>query len=982
MHQRMHVLILIALVTGLGLVSMASAADPSLVGWWRFDETSGTVAADSSGNGNDATLHGDPQWVPGSIRGAVQIDGDGDYLEAAPSESLNVTGDQITLTAWVYFDDVSVVQIILAKVFNNTTHTSPYFSYGLHILSNGRGRCWLSLTSNTQSYAMAPTGTVTAGQWHHMAGVYDGSQIRLYLNGEVVATVNATGDINPYPDTIYRMGNNGGLTEPMAGKLDDIRIYTRALSVDELLDVMAGVGAETEFAMDPVPTNEASDVARDAVLSWTAGEFAATHDVYLGTSFDDVNNASRSNPMGMLVSQGQSGTSYDPTGLLGLGQTYYWRVDEVNAPPSSTIFKGAVWSFTSEPVAYPVTGITATASGTYEAGSEPQNTVNGSGLNEDDQHSIDLNDMWLGTPNGGEPLWIQYEFDHAYKLHELWVWNYNIAFEKVVGFGIKSTALEYSLDGQTWTSFGDVELAQATSSSSYTHNTTIDLDGVVAKFVRLTVNSGYGFLGQYGLSEVRFFYIPVQAGQPEPASAAFDVPVDTILDWRGGRDAASHEIMLGTDPEALTLVDTVTETQYDPGTLDLGTTYYWRVDEVNEAIDPTVWEGQLWSFSTQAYFVIDDFERYTNDIDAGGTIFQTWIDGFEDSSNGGSQVGYIDAPFAERTIVHGGSQAMPLLFDNTVAATSVADLSLDGQDWTQAGVQSLVLFFRGDAGNTGGQFYVEINGTKVLYPGSATVLTKPIWKQWNIDLASVGTNLRSVNTLSVGVDGGGSGLVFVDDIRLYRSAPPLPTPEDPGTTDLLAWYTFDNGAADSSGNGYDGTLLGDAVVMDGVLALDGSDDAVAMPRIGGDAATFSTFSYAMRVNPTSSLTSIQYSGGINSDGWDTGGVHFKFHNGALNVGINGLGTGDLEGSTIVPTGVWSHIAVTVSETQIVIYLNGEVEDSRNIAAPLTNLVLGGATIGAWNNSGTIEREMPGEMDDIRVYDRALSAGEVLFLAEL
>ncbi len=532
MHQRMHILIFIAFVVGLGLASMASAADSSLVGWWRFDETSGAVAADSSGNGNDATLHGDPQWVPGSIRGAVQIDGDDDYLEAAPSESLNVTGDQITLTAWVYFDDVSVVQIILAKVFNNTTHTSPYFSYGLHILSNGRGRCWLSLTSNTQSFAMAPTGTVTPGQWHHMAGVYDGSQIRLYLNGEVVATVDATGDINPYPDTIYRMGNNGGLTEPMAGKLDDIRIYTRALSVDELLNVMAGVGAETEFAMDPVPTNEASDVARDAVLSWTAGEFAATHDVYLGTSFEDVNNASRSNPMGVLVSQGQSGTSYDPTGLLGLGQTYYWRVDEVNAPPSSTIFKGAVWSFTSEPVAYPVTGVTATASGTYEAGSEPQNTVNGSGLNEDDQHSINLNDMWLATPNEGEPLWIQYEFDHAYKLHELWVWNYNIAFEAVVGFGIKSAALEYSLDGQTWTSFGDVELAQATSSSSYTHNTTIDLDGVVAKFVRLTVNSGYGFLGQYGLSEVRFFYIPVQASQPEPASGAFDVPVDAILDWR------------------------------------------------------------------------------------------------------------------------------------------------------------------------------------------------------------------------------------------------------------------------------------------------------------------------------------------------------------------------------------------------------------------------------------------------------------------
>ena len=980
MHQRLRSAVLVACVAGLGLASVAGAADPSLVGWWRFDETSGTVAADSSGNGNDATLYGGPQWVTGTLGGAVQIDGGDDYLEAAPSESLNVTGSAITLTAWVYFDDVSVVQIILAKVFNNTIHTSPYFSYGLHILSNGRGRCWLSLKSNAESFAMAPTGTVTAQRWHHMAGVYDGAQIRLYLDGQIVATTNATGDLNAYPDTIYRMGNNGGLTEPMGGMLDDIRIYKRTLSEAELYDVMQGIGMETEFAADPVPADEAVDVARDVVLSWTPGAFAATHDVYLGTSSDDVNAASRANPLGMLVSQGQADAAYNPADLLDLGQTYYWRIDEVNAAPDNAIFKGAVWSFTSEPVAYPVTDVTATASGTYAVGSEPENTVNGSGLNENDQHSIDLEDMWLGVPNPDEPLWIQFEFDRAYKLHELWVWNYNIAFEATVGFGIKGATVEYSVDGQTWASLGDVELARGPATATYTHNTTINLGGVMARFVRLTANSGYGFLGQYGLSEVRFFYVPVQAREPQPAPGATDVPVETILDWRGGREAASHEVFLGADPQVLAVVDAVTGTQYDPGTLDLGTTYYWRVDEVNEAGDPARWEGEVWSFSTLEYFVVDDFESYTNDIDAGKAIFQTWIDGYEDDSNG-SQVGYLDAPFTERSIVHGGAQSMPLLFDNTSAATSVADLELDGQDWTQAGIQSLVLFFRGDAENTGGQFYVEINGVKVVYPGAANVLTRSVWKQWNIDLASVGGNLRNVTSLSVGVDGGGSGLVYVDDIRLYRSAPPLPTPEDPGTTGLLAWYTFDNGAVDSSGNGYNGTLLGDAQALNGQLVLDGVDDAVTVPRIGGASATFSTFSYAMWVNPSTSLTSIAYSGGLNSDGWSAGGVHFKFHNGVLNVGINGLGTGDLDGTTIVPVNAWTHIALTVSPTEIVIYMNGQQEDYRAIGAPFTNLTLGG-TLGAWSDSGTIDREMPGKMDDVRIYDRALSAGEVLYLAEL
>ena len=69
---------------------------------------------------------------------------------------------------------------------------------------------------------------------------------------------------------------------------------------------------------------------------------AATHDVYLGTSLDDVNNASRSNPMGVLASQGQTATTYDPEGLLEIGQTYYWRIDEVNGAPDYTTFTGEV----------------------------------------------------------------------------------------------------------------------------------------------------------------------------------------------------------------------------------------------------------------------------------------------------------------------------------------------------------------------------------------------------------------------------------------------------------------------------------------------------------------------------------------------------------------------------------------------------------------------------------------------------------------
>jgi|GEM_PF-578011 len=205
-----------------------------------------------------------------------------------------------------------------------------------------------------------------------------------------------------------------------------------------------------------------------------------------------------------------------------------------------------------------------------------------------------------------------------------------------------------------------------------------------------------------------------------------------------------------------------------------------------------------------------------------------------------------------------------------------------------------------------------------------------------------------------------------------------PAPVAPGTEGLVASYTFDVDASDATGNGYDGTLLGDAAVQDGVLVLDGDGDAVDVPAIGTD---FSQLTYSMDVYPTEDLVPLQFSGGMNSNNWAAGAVHLKMNYGAVNVGINGLAGGDLVGTTIVESNQWSHIALTVSETAVTLYLNGEVEDSRALDAPLAGLVLGEAAIGAWNSGGTaIQREMAGQMDNVLVYSRGLSAGEVRFLA--
>jgi len=556
--------------------------------------------------------------------------------------------------------------------------------------------------------------------------------------------------------------------------LDDIAFITSAFIV------------VSTKASNPSPAKGATDVPRNVVLSWTPGGYADKHDVYFGTNFDDVNQATTTaDPAG--VYKGRQAPSFYPVSgapRLDFGQTYYWRIDEVNAPPDLTIYKGAVWQFTVEPFTYPIAGenITATASSS-EPTKGPQNTINGSGLDTSGllHDKVGDGNMWLSGAAGPQPAWIQYEFDRVYKLHELWVWNSNDTLEPVLGFGFKDVLIEYSVNGTDYTSLGTFhQFAQAPGAPGYAHNTTIDFGGAVAKYVRLTAKSNWGgILKQCGLSEVRFFYIPVWPREPNPEPGAKDVDLDVVLGFSAGREAAQHNVYLSTDQQAVidgtAPVTTVTEAAYGPLSLDLSTTYYWKVNEVNMAETPTTWEGDLWSFTTRHFIVMDDFESY-NDLDTtdpkSNRIFNAWIDGYGTATNG-SIVGYENPPFCEKTIVHGGKQSMPLFYNNTAGKTySEAERTFAvGQDWTKSGVATLVLFFYGTAGNTG-QLYVKINGSKVVYGGDAADVAKAQWQQWNIALAALNVNLQNVTKLSIGMDGNGaSGKLYFDDIRLYRLAP-------------------------------------------------------------------------------------------------------------------------------------------------------------------------------------------------------------------
>ncbi|MHC4499549.1 MAG: LamG-like jellyroll fold domain-containing protein, partial [Planctomycetota bacterium] len=892
-----------------------------------------------------------------------------DYIDCGNDASLDITGP-ITITAWIH--PTGAGSSTYPRVVNKSTGTGaadPGYKIYPRTAEN-----WV-VTLSVGGGSHNSSSSVVLDTWNYLALVITGTQWKFYLNGTWQEW-----DDTRLPSSVSNplfIGNSSTGARHLEGLMDDVRIYSRALTEEEVLQAMRG--AEPGVASDPIPDDGATDVSRDVTLSWTPGEYAPAvngHIVYLSDSFNDVNDGIG----GVTLSAG----SYAP-GRLAFETTYYWRVDEVNAPPDSTVFPGAVWSFTTEPVGYPIDGtnITATASSVGQADFDPENTINGSGLDENDLHSTEATTMWV---SGNEPLgtWIQYEFDTAYILHEMWVWNANQVLEPLFGFGFKDVTVEYSTDGTEWTALAGVpQFAQAPGTDDYAHDTTVDFGGEVAKYVKLTAASNWGgVLPQYGLSEVRFFSIPVSAREPSPDAGATDVDVDGSLTWRAGREAATHGVYLSNDQQAV--IDgtapavTVTDASYSPH-LDLADTYFWRVDEVNDAETPAIWQGDVWDFTTQKYIVVDGFEDY-NDYPP-DEIYTTWLDGYENPANG-SQVGYLTPPTIETTIVHGDNQSMPLIYSNTGGATySEGERTFaTPQDWTKYGVKTLGLWFRGTSGNTG-QLYVKVNGVKVPYDGDAGNLAAAAWEPWNIDLTTLGLNLQSITTLAIGIDGNGAGgTLYFDDIRLYPYERQLVTPTEPNTAGLVAHYKFDQDATDSSGNNNHGRPSGNPPWVAGKIGsaveLDGGHDYVDCGNspslnITGE-ITIAAWIYPTGNGDSNFPRIVDKSNG--TGGPDPG---YKIYLRAAQDYVVTLSAGGqyLNSSASVVLDTWNYVAVTMTGTQWRLHLNGTWEEWDETTLPSLSsnpLFIGHSPAG--------NRHFQGMIDDVRIYNRVLTPAEIAWLA--
>jgi hypothetical protein len=768
-------------------------------------------------------------------------------------------------------------------------------------------------------------------------------------------------------------------------------------------------------ASHPNPGDGEEDVFKDVILSWMPGLFASTHDVYLGTSFDDVANATRTEPLDVLVSKNQSDATCNP-GRLEFGTTYYWRVDEVNAPAAGgTIYKGEVWSFTVEPYSIAITDVDAVADSTFAASSAATKTCDRSGLDlVTDLHSTAATDMWVSAQTAF-PHWIKYSFDRLYKLDQMWVWNSNQTMEVVLGLGAKDVLVQYSTDDENWEDLGDFVFVRAPGIALCAPDTKVPFGGVAAKYVKLTITSNWGgfpTLQQGTLSEVRFFYIPVVAREPLPVPGATNLHPQVTMSWRSGHEADSHEVYVGTDVNAVAASTTPTATtpqaSYE-ASLNLEQTYYWKVVEVNQTKTPSGWPSDVWSFSTAKFINVDDFESYTNK--SPHRVFQTWIDGtgfspnefFPNGHNGngtGSLVGYDPEvrDVMETTYFYdGGQQSMPLYYDNSTGtrvseAIRTLDPAEDTTNWTRHGLTTLVLWFRGNPANAAAPLYVKINNTTKRYNNGAASTGTAIWKPFQIDLASVPvSDLQNVRTLTIGVgDGsaGGTGTMLVDEIRLYATPPAVAVPTDPGTNGLEALYAMEGNVQDSSGKGRNGTANGDPGYVDGpagfgkALAFDGINDYVDL-SIGNLLSTLGGSTFAARVN-------FSNTGG----GWQrvfdfgTGTTNYMFltprqgTTGATRCAIRTAAINEqgANGPVTLPTG-WHHMAVVFDDAamRIRLYVDGvEVASGATVLLPRDM----GVTTQNWlgRSQWTGDGYYTGSLDDFRIYSRPLSEGEVRYLA--
>ena len=246
-------LLSICLIVVLGTLGEAVRED-ELALYLSFDEGDSEIAKDTSQHGNDGTIH-KGQRATGKIGQAVELSGEaGGWVEVPDSASLDIT-DEITLMCWVYPTEFTAEWFrIIVKTWAGDT--APWMVYGFYEQggSNGKTGFIISVDKGTEKRCgNGPSPQLPLEEWTHLAATYDGSKMKLYYDGEVKVEADAQGtiDTNDVPVSIGR--NSEGDREHYIGRIDEVAIWSVALTEEEINEAMAGVATAVE-AEGKLPT--------------------------------------------------------------------------------------------------------------------------------------------------------------------------------------------------------------------------------------------------------------------------------------------------------------------------------------------------------------------------------------------------------------------------------------------------------------------------------------------------------------------------------------------------------------------------------------------------------------------------------------------------------------------------------------------------------------------------------------------------------
>ncbi len=711
--------------------------DPNLVGWWKLDEGSGVNVLDGSGRGNHGTLKGDPQWVIGHDGDALEFTGSRTYVDCGNAEALNV--GVFSVSFWCNIPNTQGWNHIISRGSHGASGSPGSVNWG--VMMYDAQETILFETFNDTSWT-GITADTTTGEWHHVVATYDGDTMQLYHDGELANTTSGAGILldQSRPLLIGARSDAGTAGGFFSGSIDDVRIYNKALTQDEITQIMRG---DTTLAWDPSPAHRSTpDIDGATPISWSPGENAAQHDLYFGTDKDAVENADTSDTSGIYRDR-QSGTSYiPPEGIEWGGGPYYWRIDEYNT--DGTISKGKVWSFTVADFIL---------------------------VDDFEDYNAGDNQIWYAWHDGlgyGTPDSAPYFAGNGTGAAVGDETTASYTEETIVNSGLQSMPLSYDNNKQLFAKYSETEMT-LTAPRDWT---------------------------QEGVAELSLWF----RGYPVSTGSFVEAPVGTYTMTATGADiwnaadefhyaykmltgvgsiVARVESVEQTDPWAkagVMIRETldadskfaavyITSTNAD-GTASNGCRFQARTDTaINATSDSGVASSEQTAITAPYWVKLErdiagNFRSYYS---SDGVNWQsmTWNPQFITM---GSNV-YIGLAVT----AHTNSATCEAVFSNVTTTGSVGPL------WANQDI--------GIASNAAEPLYVALSNSAgapavVVHddPDAATIDT---WTEWVIPLqafADQGITLTNVDRIAIGLGTrdnmttpGGSGKMFIDDIRLYRA---------------------------------------------------------------------------------------------------------------------------------------------------------------------------------------------------------------------